>query len=265
MFYDIATKDFSIKGVILENPSCCKCGRAASVRSNLSPTSLGSLASRLSSRVLGEVRGKNSYPIIHIFDTIVLQSTCVKHRLRIILLRFNRVFPYNSNRDRFHLHPKILLEPPSIESVTMTAIALSSPLGQDHREALSLSQQTTQYLQRYSSSKLPVPIPFLSSPESVELWASYEKLLLSCLRTGDDKSAHECLEKLIQRFGATNERVMGLRGLYQEAVADDDAALEKILHEYNEVLDGDSVNTVRSCARRVLSVDMGADGGDSPS
>ena len=72
----------------------------------------------------------------------------------------------------------------------------------------------------------------------------YEKLFLSCLRTGDDKAAFNCLEKLIDRFGATNERVMGLRGLYQEAVAKDDAALERVLQEYDEVLAEDTVNTV---------------------
>lgn len=126
----------------------------------------------------------------------------------------------------------------------MATIALSSPLSQGNPEALSLSQQTAQYLQKYTPSRLPIPIPLLSSPESTDLWASYEKLLLSCLRTGDDKSAHECLEKLIQRFGATNERVMGLRGLYQEAIADGDTALEKILREYEEVLEGGSANTV---------------------
>lgn len=73
----------------------------------------------------------------------------------------------------------------------------------------------------------------------------YEKLLLSCLRTGDDKAAHICLEKLINRFGATNERVMGLRGLYQEAVAQDDSALQKVLEEYSTVLAEDPTNTVR--------------------
>lgn len=71
----------------------------------------------------------------------------------------------------------------------------------------------------------------------------YEKLFLSCLRTGDDKAAFNCLEKLIGRFGATNERVMGLRGLYREAVAKDDAALERVLQEYDEVLAEDTVNT----------------------
>lgn len=72
----------------------------------------------------------------------------------------------------------------------------------------------------------------------------HEKLFLSCLRTGDDKAAFSCLEKLISRFGATNERVMGLRGLYQEAVAKDDAALERVLQEYDEVLADDTVNPV---------------------
>ena len=72
----------------------------------------------------------------------------------------------------------------------------------------------------------------------------HEKLFLSCLRTGDDKAAFNCLEKLISRFGATNERVMGLRGLYQEAVAKDDAALERVLQEYDEVLADNTVNTV---------------------
>ncbi len=37
---------------------------------------------------------------------------------------------------------------------------------------------------------------------------------------------------------------MGLRGLYQEAVAKDDAALERVLREYDEVLAEDTVNTV---------------------
>lgn len=37
---------------------------------------------------------------------------------------------------------------------------------------------------------------------------------------------------------------MGLRGVYQEAVAEDHSALEKILKEYEDVLAEDPVNTV---------------------
>lgn len=55
-----------------------------------------------------------------------------------------------------------------------------------------------------------------------------------------------CLEKLIERFGAANERIMALRGLYQEAVAENDAVMEKILKEYNGVLAESPTNTVKS-------------------
>lgn len=101
-------------------------------------------------------------------------------------------------------------------------------------------------MQKYANTGTStLPLPLILYSESTELWLQYEKLLLSCLRTGDDKAAHVCLEKLIDRFGATNERVMGLRGLYQEAVAKDDAALETVLDEYEEVLAEDPANMVR--------------------
>lgn len=111
-------------------------------------------------------------------------------------------------------------------------------------EALNLSQKAAQYLRDAPSSKPLVSIPFISSVESTETWTTLEKLLLSCLQTGDDKSAHQCLERLTDRFGATNEHIMGLRGLYQEAVAKDQLALEGILQEYNSVLAEDPGNTV---------------------
>lgn len=125
-------------------------------------------------------------------------------------------------------------------------MSLNSSLYNANSEALTLSQQTGQYIQNHANTGTTgFPVPFVSKPESSEVWLTYERLLLSCLRTGDDKAAHDCLEKLIARFGATNERVMGLRGLYQEAVAKDDAALERILEEYHQVLAEDPVNTVR--------------------
>ena len=136
----------------------------------------------------------------------------------------------------------------------MSVTTFSSPRRQSNSEALSLSQQVAQYLRNSPSSNtlIPIPIPFVSNAESTESWATYERLLVSCLRTGDDRAAHQCLEKLIDRFGATNERVMGLRGLYQEAVADDQSALEKILAEYNDVLAEDPANTVCRCPLHYL-------------
>lgn len=73
--------------------------------------------------------------------------------------------------------------------------------------------------------------------------------MLSCLRTGDEASAHLCLERLTHRFGADNERLMALRGLFQEAIASDDAALKQVLLEYDAILEKDPGNmvSVRVC------------------
>ena len=88
------------------------------------------------------------------------------------------------------------------------------------------------------------PFSLFRTPETPETWTNLEKLFYACLRTGDDRSAHLCLERLVQRFGADNDRVMGLRGLYQEAVAKDDSDLEKILQEYQKVLSDMPMNVV---------------------
>jgi hypothetical protein len=122
----------------------------------------------------------------------------------------------------------------------------TSLLRQLPSETLSHAQQTYHHLLRTSSTGTStIAIPFISVAESSDLWTTYEKQLFHCLRTGDDKAAHLCLERLIDRFGATNERVMGLRGLYQEAVAKDEDTLEKVLREYSEAVADDPVNAVR--------------------
>lgn len=128
----------------------------------------------------------------------------------------------------------------------MSSIALCSPLQHSNAEALNVSQQAGTYLQKNDSSRGPIALPYLSNVESTEQWKTYENLLYSCLRTGDDKAAHSCLEKLAGRFGTKNERVMGLRGLYQEAMADSSSELDQTLHEYNKILAEDNTNTVRS-------------------
>jgi hypothetical protein len=68
--------------------------------------------------------------------------------------------------------------------------------------------------------------------------------MLSCLRTGDEQSAHLCLERLTERFGAENERLMAFRGLFQEAIAKDDAELKQVLEEYENILTKDPSNMV---------------------
>lgn len=111
--------------------------------------------------------------------------------------------------------------------------------------ALELSQQAPITLQATPSSISPYSFNSLfSAPESAELWTAYENLMISCLRTLDEQSARLCLHRLTERFGANNERIMALQGLFQEAVAEDDAALGKVLKEYEAILKEDPTNMV---------------------
>ncbi|KAK4980937.1 Inositol phosphatase SIW14 [Elasticomyces elasticus] len=101
---------------------------------------------------------------------------------------------------------------------------------------IQISQQAPAFLQSHTRTVLPYPLSVFSSGETQEIWQAYETLLLACLRTGDDKSASQCLERLVERFGEKNERVQALRGLYDEATAQDEAALQKVLEGYEETL-----------------------------
>ena len=117
-------------------------------------------------------------------------------------------------------------------------------------DALHVSQQAPLLLQKQSSTLAAIPVFSHSSKETPETWNLYEDLFLSCLQTGDDKSAHLCLERLTDRFGLSNERLMSLRGLYREAVAEDDAALAQILKDYEDLLAEDPANSVSSLPLR---------------
>lgn len=113
-------------------------------------------------------------------------------------------------------------------------------------EALHLSQQAPLFLQKTCSTLGALPFFSRTATETPEIWALYEKLFLSCLQTGDDKSAHLCLERLTDRFESSNDRLMSLRGLYREAVAENDAVLTHILKDYEDVLAEDPANSVSS-------------------
>lgn len=127
----------------------------------------------------------------------------------------------------------------------MSSSLLHPPAHLPPAVALKLSQQAPALLRNTPSSISSYSISSLfSTAESAELWTNYENLMLSCLRTGDEQSASICLERLTNRFGAENERVMALRGLFQEAIAEDDAALQKVLKEYENILKKDPTNMV---------------------
>jgi hypothetical protein len=129
----------------------------------------------------------------------------------------------------------------------MASSLLHPPAHLSPSVALQLSQQAPAILSSTPSGISPSSLSALwSAAETPELWITYENLMLSCLRTGDTKSAHTCLERLTERFGSKNERLMALRGLFQEAIADDDAALNKVLKEYETILKNDPANMVGS-------------------
>ncbi|KAI1438194.1 tetratricopeptide [Xylaria sp. CBS 124048] len=97
----------------------------------------------------------------------------------------------------------------------------------------------------------------LSSSETQELWAVHENLLLSCLRTGDDESARQCLDRLVERFGDDNERIMALKGLVKEATAANNAALDEVLQEYENILQETPTNLPIAKRRAALLRSMG--------
>ena len=106
---------------------------------------------------------------------------------------------------------------------------------------LRMSQHAPSILSRQPLKTDTLPSPVRAHPEEPE---NIEQLFFACLQTGDDKSAQLCLDRLTQHFGVSNERVMGLQGLYEEATADGRADLEKCLNNYNRILEENPVNVV---------------------
>lgn len=109
---------------------------------------------------------------------------------------------------------------------------------------LRLSQQAPSILDHQSSGNGL----FLTAPgcERAEEQERVEQLFIACLQTGDDKSALLCLERMTHCFGQSSERVKGLHGLYEEAVAESYLDLEKCLQKYNRILQENPVNVVGS-------------------
>ena len=106
--------------------------------------------------------------------------------------------------------------------------------------ALALSQQAPAVLRSTAASSA-----LFLAPEKPELWMQYENLIVSCLRTGDEAAANQCLRRLLARFGPENERVQALNGLIKEAEAANNGELEEVLKEYNELLSENDTNIVR--------------------
>lgn len=114
----------------------------------------------------------------------------------------------------------------------------------DPPSTLRLSQQASVVLSAAAPATKTFPLTLFDKPETQATWPDYEKLFQACLRAGDDRSAHLCLERLTARFGSSDSRVMGLRGMYQEAIAVNTADLENVLQSYEKILQDDPMNVV---------------------
>lgn len=117
----------------------------------------------------------------------------------------------------------------------------------DFTSILQLSQQAPSILGREPNTVLSLLTLSASAPEDSRDWEVIERLFFACLQTGDDKSAQLCLNRLTERFGLLNERIIGLRGLYEEAAADNITSLQECLHKYNTVLSENPANMVCAC------------------
>lgn len=165
----------------------------------------------------------NINPVSHVESTTLLDvcvtelkalcSSCVFARIRTLLLR----------NMALHISPS------------------------DPSSTLHLSQKAPVLLSAAAPASQFFPLTLLEKSEAPVTWTDYEKLFQACLRAGDDRSAHLCLERLTLRFGASDNRVMGLRGMYQEAIADGTADLEEVLQSYESILQADPMNVVCRC------------------
>ena len=131
----------------------------------------------------------------------------------------------------------------------------------DPATAIGLSQKASSLLSKSSLKNKSQVLSVVSAIEEPSEWAELEQVFLACLRTGDDESAHLCLERLTARFGAENHRIMALRGLYQEAEAKTEEDLRRILQGYNQIVKEDPMNLPIHKRRTALiqSVGMPAD------
>ncbi|GAM89261.1 hypothetical protein ANO11243_072980 [Dothideomycetidae sp. 11243] len=134
----------------------------------------------------------------------------------------------------------------------MAASVLRTPAFLSPQATLQITSQAPKILKSLRPSALALPYPFslLNNPESPEKWQTYENLLIACLKTGDDDNALAAINALETRFGPDNERVQALRGMYREAVAKNDAELQAILDDYENMVKANEGN-MRIRKRRV--------------
>lgn len=127
---------------------------------------------------------------------------------------------------------------------TPVAMAHQTIYTSDSAATLQFSQRAPSILGREVTSKTNIVATPKCQREHPEEHETVEQLLIACLQTGDDKSAQLCLDRLTHYFGTSNEKMMGLQGLYEEATAEGHLDLEKCLQKYDGILSENPVNAV---------------------
>ncbi|KAL4963507.1 uncharacterized protein BDV14DRAFT_176218 [Aspergillus stella-maris] len=113
--------------------------------------------------------------------------------------------------------------------------------GSSLKTALHRSQQAPVILGQQASAESSIRILPLGWESSGD-FDSLEKLFFSCLQSADDKGASSCLHRLAQRFGSSNERILGLQSLYDEAIATNQLEVEQCLKTCDDILSQNPVN-----------------------
>lgn len=114
---------------------------------------------------------------------------------------------------------------------------LEPPVASDSTRAQAVVRDAPQFFAaRKRDLKLPYPLNLLVSNESQEKWVAYENILIASIQTGDFSLAKQCVEALTERFGKMNERIIILKGIYDEAVASNDTELKTILKRYEDII-----------------------------
>lgn len=109
-----------------------------------------------------------------------------------------------------------------------------------------ISQHAAKLLAGANRRKVPWPLSLFTRDKPAETWTQYEHVYMACLRTRDDENARRLLDVLEERFGVKNERVMAYKGMFNEAMAESDKDLFKVLKDYGEILEKDPINMVRA-------------------
>jgi hypothetical protein len=109
--------------------------------------------------------------------------------------------------------------------------------------AVRITQLAPKFLKR-TPKPAKWPLSLITGDPPAETWSSLETLYIQCLRTGDDTSAKDILDRFIARFGEKSEKVMAYQGMWEEAVAQTDQEINKVLDIYGKMLEADPSNLV---------------------